>query len=316
MSTSMQISVVMAVYNGERFLREAVESVLAQTFRDFEFIAVDDGSTDASRLILEEYAKADSRLVLVFRSHSGLVASLNAGIEIARSELIARFDADDRMLPNRLERQLAYLKENPEFSVVCSHAYLIDVNGRRIGRSSHSVDVERGRKEFKPSLFLEVVHPSVVMRKAAVTKLGGYRDNPLEDRDLWGRLVTSGDLIGCQKECLLEYRLHGTSKTVIDRDRRGELVDVNVVRRLKAEPELSYEEYLALQLQKPLIERLRYKAKSAAMLAYKNATRHYSERRMLKCAALLMWSIALRPWWTINRTRMRLSGLGHDAPIT
>jgi len=303
----MHISVLMPVYNGVRFLREAVESVLAQSYSDFEFVVMDDGSTDSSVSILESYAKADSRIVLVQRPHMGLVASLNAGIAAARSELIARFDADDRMAPNRLERQLAYLREHPELSVVCSYANLVDVNGNRIGRSAHPVDVIQGVKQCKPPLFLEIVHPSVIMRKAAVSSVGGYRQMPLEDRDLWGRLVTSGHLIGCQPEYLMDYRLHGSSKTIQDWDRQGELVDFNIVRRLKQEPELSYEEYLLLQRKQPLIQHLRDRAKAMAMLAYKNATRHYAERRLLQCGLLLLCSLSLRPWWTINRTRLRLA---------
>jgi len=288
----MQISILMPVYNGVRFLREAVESVLAQTYGDFEFLA-----------ILESYAKTDSRIVLVRRPHMGLVASLNAGIAAARAELIARFDADDRMAPNRLERQVAYLRDHPELSVVCSYANLIDVNGNRIGRSAHPVDVIRGMKQCKPPLFLEIVHPSVIMRKTAVNSVGGYRQVPLEDRDLWGRLVTAGHLIGCQPEYLMDYRLHGSSKTVQDWDRQGELIDFNIIRRLKHEPELSYEEYLLLQRKQPLIQRLRDQAKGVAMLAYKNATRHYAERRLLQCGLLLSCSLLLRPWWTINRIR-------------
>ena len=209
----MQVSVLMAVYNGERFLREAVNSVLTQTFEDFEFIILDDGSTDSSVEILEEFAKVDSRIVLVKRPHRGLVVSLNTGLEMARADLIARFDADDRMLPQRLERQLLFLKDNPQFSVVCSHADLINVNGKKIGISTHPVDTLRGRKEFTPGLFLEVVSSSVLMRRSAVADVGGYRDMWMEDRDLWGRLVTQGYLIGCQKERLIEYRLHGMSRT-------------------------------------------------------------------------------------------------------
>ncbi len=307
----MQISVVMAVYNGKRFLREAIDSVLAQTLRDFEFIIVNDGSTDSSVPILEQYARTDPRIVIVDRPHSGLSASLNIGIEMARTDLIARFDADDRMIPNRLERQLLFLRSNPQFSVVCSHAYLIDVNGKKIGRSAHDVNSERGRKELDLSLFLEIVHPSVLMLKSAVVKVGGYRQTPFEDRDLWGRIITSGYLIGCQEECLLEYRLHGQSITIQERNRKADLIDFNILRRLKGEPELSYEDFVTNQKDRPVAQRLRRWINLGAMWAYKNATRHYAEGRLLKCAGSFLWSAMLRPWWTINRTRLRLSSPGH-----
>src|ERR1700722_3648940 len=105
MTLAPTVSVVMAVYNGEKYLREAVESGLARGFRDFEFIIIDDGSTDRSLTILEGYAHADLRIRLLSRPNRGLTASLNEGLELARGDFVARMDCDDICLPDRFEKQ-------------------------------------------------------------------------------------------------------------------------------------------------------------------------------------------------------------------
>ncbi|MBI5094602.1 MAG: glycosyltransferase family 2 protein [Candidatus Hydrogenedentes bacterium] len=113
-SAAPAVSVVMSVYNGERYLAEAIESILGQTYRDFEFIIIDDGSTDESLKIVEGYASRDNRIRLVSRPNRGLAAALNDGIEIARAPIIARMDADDVSLPKRFEKQMLYMAQHPE----------------------------------------------------------------------------------------------------------------------------------------------------------------------------------------------------------
>lgn len=165
----------------------------------------------------------------------------------ARNSLVAVLDADDRMLPTRLERQIAFFNENPGTSVICSFSYIIDAKGKRKGKSQNDVDASAGIAEQDPSRFLEVVHPSVIMVKEDVLALGGYNEalTRVVDRDLWGRLVTSGKQILCQREFLTDYRLHGSSMTmssVLKPSMSCLPIDINVVRRLKDEPELSLEE--------------------------------------------------------------------------
>jgi hypothetical protein len=120
------------------------------------------------------------------------------------------------MLPTRLERQIAFFNENPGTSVICSFSYIIDAKGKRIGKSQNDVDASAGIAEQDPSRFLEVVYPSVIMVKEDVLALGGYNEalTRVVDRDLWGRFVTSGKQILCQREFLTDYRLHGSSLTM------------------------------------------------------------------------------------------------------
>jgi glycosyltransferase involved in cell wall biosynthesis len=126
-----RISVVMSVYNGEKYLRQAIESILQQTYTDFEFIIIDDGSTDSSREIIQSYD--DKRIRLVINEQNiGLTKSLNKGIRLAKGEFIARMDADDISLPQRFEKQVAYLDSHPEVGVLGTYANIIDHRGKII----------------------------------------------------------------------------------------------------------------------------------------------------------------------------------------
>jgi glycosyltransferase involved in cell wall biosynthesis len=213
MALSPPISVLLAVYNGQRYLRQAVDSVLAQTFEDFEFIIIDDGSTDQTRSILEEYARKDSRLRLVSRPNQGLTVTLNEGLAMARGEFLARMDADDICRPTRFAKQLAYLQEYPDCVLVGSRVLLIDPDGLPIRQACDEQTHEEIDQAHLNRLW-PVVHPAVMMRTAAVRQIGGYRNqyNTLEDLDLFLRLAEIGKLANLP-EVLLDYRQHFASVT-------------------------------------------------------------------------------------------------------
>lgn len=205
--TDPPITVLLPVYNGERFLREAVESILSQTFRDFEFLIINDGSTDASGAILREYASKDSRIILVEQENRGLVATLNRGMQLAHAPLIARMDADDISLPDRLRMQKEYLDVHPEIAVLGSNVIIIDEHGKqnetwicpRYGQEMDST-IPRGSP---------VAHPAVMMRRDVVISIGGYRRayRRAQDYDLWLRLHK---IVGIDNlpEILLQLRKH------------------------------------------------------------------------------------------------------------
>jgi glycosyltransferase involved in cell wall biosynthesis len=231
-----EVSVIMAVYNGERFLDEAIESVLNQTHREFELLIIDDGSTDRTASILAYYSGLDSRVTVIRQANLGQAAARNHALTKARNCLVAVLDADDRMLPTRLERQMAFFDENPGASAICSYCHLINATGQRVGRSENDVDVRAGILEQDLSRFLEAVHPTLMMVKEDVLALGGYNEalRLREDRDLLGRLATSGRQILCQHEFLTDYRLHGSSLTMssVFKPSIGRRpIEINAVRR-------------------------------------------------------------------------------------
>jgi len=163
--TAPLVSAVMPVYNGERFVVEAVRSILAQTFGDFECVVVDDGSTDGTAKLLEAEQARDSRLVVHRQpSNLGFRAALNTGCALARGELIARMDADDISEPTRFEQQVAFLRAHPEVGVVGSAMQVIDDHGVR-GRVK-SYPAGGGLAAWSMLFFNSLGHPSVMMRRA------------------------------------------------------------------------------------------------------------------------------------------------------
>jgi len=208
MDKNPRVSVLMSVYNGERYLREAVESILDQTFADFEFIIVDDGSTDNTWQILQSYAASEPRIVLVQNeTNVGVPGSLNRGLGLARGQYIARMDADDVSLPERLAKQVAFLDEHDEVGVVGCAIHVIDADGSptRVKR----YPTMHGPLMWALCFSTSLAHPTAVFRKAVVERVGGY-DNALvanQDRDLWQRLSSVTHFANLPDVYLL-YRRH------------------------------------------------------------------------------------------------------------
>lgn len=203
------ISVVMSVYNGERFLALAIESVLAQDFRDFEFLIVDDGSTDSSPEIISRYAATDSRIRPILRENRGLIASLNEMIEAARAPIIARMDADDICRPHRFSRQIAFLAAHPDYGVVGSWSEDIGEEGEalfRTGMADHPLTHEDMLIAIENGGQL-ICHPAAMYRRDVVRSVGAYHAafRHCEDLDLWLRL-TGATKLGNIPERLLRYR--------------------------------------------------------------------------------------------------------------
>jgi glycosyltransferase involved in cell wall biosynthesis len=208
---SPTVSVVMAVFNGEKYLREAVESILNQTFRDFEFIAIDDGSTDGSKMILDELARRDPRLRVVSRPNKGLTPTLNEGLSLARGRYVARMDADDVAMPTRFEKQVAFLDANPDVVLLGGAYELIDEEGRLLTVQRPAVDDATLQSHCLAGR-TPICHPLAMMRREALQQVGGYDESysVAQDLDLWLRLGEVGRL-ACVTDVLLKYRMHETS---------------------------------------------------------------------------------------------------------
>jgi glycosyltransferase involved in cell wall biosynthesis len=189
------ISVLMPVYNDERYVAQAVESILAQTFERFEFILIDDGSTDRSAEILRRYAAKDARIRLVRQANMGYVRSLNVAIGLARTPLLARMDSDDISPPDRFAVEFAFMETHPE--VVCVGGYygLMDWRGRFLTTMTPPTDHEAIDKELLAG-HTPLCHTGVLMRRDAVLRAGGYDPQMAlaDDLDLWLRLGEVGKL--------------------------------------------------------------------------------------------------------------------------
>jgi glycosyltransferase involved in cell wall biosynthesis len=201
-----KVTVLVPIFNAEPFLRESLNSVFAQTFRDFELLAIDDGSTDGSHEVLSSFH--DSRLRMVNNSaNRGLIFTLNRGLELAEGEYVARLDADDIAMPERLDRQVAFLDSRPAIALIGSFAEFIDPEGAPflIQRVPLTFD-DIIRKIFSSNCF---VHPSVMFRTSVVRELGGFREEMLhaEDYDLWLRVIERHGVANLP-EPLVRYRVH------------------------------------------------------------------------------------------------------------
>jgi glycosyltransferase involved in cell wall biosynthesis len=204
-----RVSVIMPVYNAERYVSDAVESILTQTFTDFEFLIVDDGSTDGSRAILERHVSHDARIKLVSRANTGYLVALNEMLGRARGEYVARMDADDVALPQRFDRQVHYLDEHPECVLAGSRVILIDPDGDALTEMGAALTHEEIDGAFMGAQGQMVYHPAVMFRRRAVMELGGYRPEYYltEDLDLFLRLAEVGRIVNLA-EPLLKYREH------------------------------------------------------------------------------------------------------------
>lgn len=205
------ISVLMPVYNSEDYLKQAIESILNQTFTNFEFLIFDDGSTDKSKEIILKYAEKDSRIIFFLSpENQGYTKHLNKGLEIAKGKYIARMDSDDICLPNRLQMQVNFMEKNEKVWVLGASSLIIDKDANEVGISTRITDPE---KLYFISFFINPLsHPTVIFRKDQILKIGGYNNAkvPSEDFDLWVKVLGNGKIANLETP-LLKYREHGES---------------------------------------------------------------------------------------------------------
>lgn len=221
---SPTVSVLMPVYNAERYLAEAMESILGQTFRDFEFVIVDDGSTDNSSAILARYAAQDSRLRVHHQPNSGICVTLNKALNLAVGEFIARMDADDVALPGRFEAQVAYLRQHPECIGIGCRVLLIDPEGAPLCPFEVHLTHEAIDEAHLHNIGgAAITHPTLMARREAMMTVGGYRPEFVhaQDVDLFLRLAEVGRLANLP-EILLHYRRHIGAVGYAHRDRQTE----------------------------------------------------------------------------------------------
>jgi len=194
-------------------------SMCRQTFSSFELIVIDDGSTDKTAAIAEAFARDDGRVRVLRRPHEGLSATLNAGIAAARADFVARMDADDISVPDRLRKQVAYLAARPACVAVGAWIEVVDEAERHIGLKAFVTTHD----EISAALLRGIspmAHPTIVARRDALRAVGGYdgRRHPSEDLDLWFRLSEHGELANLG-EVLLQHRRHKAAMGVRDREK-------------------------------------------------------------------------------------------------
>ena len=210
-----EISVIMPVYNGEKYLIEAIDSILNQTYINFEFIILNDGSIDRTEEIILSYD--DSRIVYVKNEENlQIVKTLNIGITLAKGKYIARMDADDISYPERLKKQYEFLEEHSNVSVLGTERVVINEWGK-VQLSANIVPLTPKICEWTILFYSPTIHPSTMMRKEDILDIGGYCAKKeveyVEDLKLWVDLIEKGYKIMNLSEPLIKYRVHSTSTT-------------------------------------------------------------------------------------------------------
>ena len=225
-SWSPSVTVLMGVYNGLPRLEHAIRSIQEQTLRDFEFLIIDDGSTDGSARLVQQLAGADSRIRLITHAENrGLGAVLNEGVAEARGKLVARMDADDYSLPERLERQVDYFRQHPGTNVVGSYALDVDARGQPVRERRVPVDHQTIVDLVWSNPF---IHTTVMFRREAVLRVGSYaaRLQRGQDYDLWFRCVHAGLQLANIPETLVHY--HFSEETMRRKNIRAMVDQVRI----------------------------------------------------------------------------------------
>ncbi len=220
----IKITVLMPAYNASNYIGEAIESVLKQTFSEFELLIVDDGSTDNTADIIRRFN--DSRIVFVQQQNGGIADALNNGLQHARSEYIARFDADDICYPNRLEIQYEFIKKNPEYIVVGSGADYVDADGNFVFSYNLAGHSDEQIKNLSYSI-CPFIHSTVLLKKSVVLDAGGYnvRAHSFEDHFLWLQIKQKGKFYNLSQS-LIKVRLNPESVTVDEKWRLKEFIHI------------------------------------------------------------------------------------------
>jgi glycosyltransferase involved in cell wall biosynthesis len=240
------VSVIMAVYNGEPWLGEAVDSVLGQTLADVELIVVDDGSTDGTLGVLDQ--RRDRRLTVLRQSRGGQTAALNRGLRSARAPLLARLDADDVALPDRLARQVAFLSAHPEVGLLGSGCHEISPAGATVRTLTPPAEDPAIRHSLiRANPF---IHSSVMFRRAAVDAAGGYDESfaVAQDYDLWLRMSRVTRLANLPAPLVLRRLAPGRLSSARDTTRLRD----EIVARLRAVRQGTYPPWAAVFVARPL----------------------------------------------------------------
>lgn len=227
-----KISVLLPVYNAEPFLSRTLDSLLNQTYKNFEIIAINDGSTDDSLAILHKYAKQDSRIVIVDQENIGLVKTLNKAASIASGFYLARMDSDDLCLPRRFELQVEAFEKNKKAVLVGGCFDVMNEDDEILYRES----VPTRNEELRRALAVRnpIAHGSAMFTKSAFEKSGGYNDDcgPTEDYELWSRFAFFGDIIGVPAT-IFRWRINPTGITQTKADAIDKYMKDNINNYLK-----------------------------------------------------------------------------------
>lgn len=274
MNQSPLVSIIMPAFNAEKYLKESVDSILNQTYKNWELLIINDGSSDNTEKLISEYVAQDSRIFgLENEGNKGLVFTRNKGLQAAKGKYVANLDSDDIAYPNRLNLQINYLEENPNVVLLGSSCELIDEKGNHLGFEKREI----GQNQIKSVLVFSnyFINSTVVIRREKLENLS-YADNyaPAEDYQLVTQLKDSGELVNLE-EVLVKYRLHGNNISTINKKEQDDAIrriHKNLILELGVqfnEPELRLHSQLVVE--KGRVKEAELEAIESWLLKLKNA---------------------------------------------
>jgi glycosyltransferase involved in cell wall biosynthesis len=304
------ISIVMPAYNSSAFIREAIDSIISQTYPHFELLVCDDGSPDDTQEIVREMASRDNRIKLIVNQHGGVSRNCNVGLKMAKFPWIARLDADDVAVPDRLETQIKAAERDPK--VICwgGGARLINRHGRMLrGAQLGPVNESEYQTLRQAGKVIYILGPTVMFRRDDALAVGGYdpRFDGAEDIELLSRLACRGQVRTLPKVLTL-YRIHGQSVTAQRSALQRHLFSFIEARNhaWQAGEDMELEPYLADLAARPTLDRLRDGIAGKGSQYYRNTSIHFAERRLLSALGTGAMAALLQPVATSRRFGRRL----------
>lgn len=294
------ITVLMTVYNGMPYVQTAVESILDQTEQNFDFVIVDDGSDEEARSYLESLD--DHRIVLIQQTNQGTAAAANRGLRECKTKYIARMDADDFAVHNRLQRQLEFLEANPNVGIVGSQ--VAPLGTKSVGGS---LDLPTSHEKIFSEMMMGrhgLAHSSIMIRRSVLESAGGYWSLPLIDD--WDMMLRVGEIsqLANMDEVLLHYRVHSGSINGTNMQRIQTHIAYAVdraKRRQSEQPEIDFETFLQLRALRPAWVKAKERADIYALVTYRQAMSEIQGGRPLLGRARLAWASLFSPGRTCRR---------------
>ena len=308
------ISVVLPVYNQEKYVAETLESVLAQTFQDFEVLVHDDGSTDGTAAILRCFAARDPRLRASFAPNAGRCTATNRLVEQARGRWCAFLDADDVMLPGRLEQQLAYHRVHPEVDATSCHCHYINEHGQHLGTQRYPGlrTTADGRHELAKGHFVHCAFTGFMLKKSVYLACGGLRSQfwPSEDFEIFNRLVAQGFSLVIVQQVLMLYRIHATAITSKRPLHMFDMLHYTsrcLALRRAGQAEPSFAEFMAERQRSPWWVKLSRRRYGYSIILHRQAGFCLHTKEYVRFGWLLATSLLLSPNFVLAAVRKKLA---------
>ncbi|MEO6546449.1 MAG: glycosyltransferase [Ferruginibacter sp.] len=307
------VSIILPVYNQENYLAETIDSILNQSFQNFELVILDDGSKDNSAQIIRQFAQKDRRIHAYFEPNAGKSAATNYLVNKCSGDWCAFLDADDVMLPERLQRQVAFHNTNPSIDASSSNCYYINEKGNLFGTQRYpGLETIRDYKEaIGKDKFITCSFTSLMVSKQAFIKTGGLQTKyePCEDFEFFNRFADAGFILLIIPEVLMKYRIHSTAVTVKEpirvRDTIG-YVKYCIGLRRNGKPEISFDQFLAIQQAYSWWTRINRKRFNYSIIFFRSAGFAMLSKRYLSFAWNITSSLILSPNYVLKKLRNHL----------